>query len=109
MSFLSFDDSKKLLFWITIFIREAFIHNINSGSVKQANELASRDLAEIIREILENRARAYRQLGEEYDATRDRRPTSEEDLAEEQEEREGAIDANFINYESPVIENHHTI
>lgn len=71
------------------------------------------DLTEIIREILENRARTYRQLGEEYDVSKDRRPTSEDDLEEEekkqedQEEHEGDIDANFINYESPAIENHH--
>ncbi|XP_011336500.1 radial spoke head protein 3 homolog isoform X2 [Ooceraea biroi] len=74
---------------------------------EMGNMIESRELLmEIIREILENRARTYRQLGEEYDASRDRGPTIEDDLGEEQE---GGIDENFVNYESPAIENHHAI
>lgn len=60
-------------------------------------------VTEIIREILENRAQTYRQLGEEYDASRDKRLAAEESL------EEGGVDDNFANYQSPAIENHDAI
>lgn len=59
------------------------------------------DSAEIIREILENRAQTYRQLGEEYDILRNKR------LANVYNLEEGETDSNFANYESPTMEKHH--
>lgn len=56
---------------------------------------------EIIKEILENRAQTYRQLGEEYNIT-----SRIKKLADEYNLEEGEIDSNFVNYESPVAENH---
>jgi len=74
--------------------------------VRFTNNEAPRYLADIIREILENRAQTYRQLGEEYDASKEKRVPSEEDLEEEEEHLdEGGVDTNFINYESPAIDN----
>lgn len=58
---------------------------------------------EIIREILENRAQTYRQLGEEYDISRNKK------LANVYNLEEGETDSNFVNYESPAMENHHAI
>lgn len=55
---------------------------------------------EIIKEVLENRAQTYRQLGKEYDISRNKRLASEYNL------EEGGTDSNFVNYESPVTENH---
>jgi len=68
------------------------------------NNETPRYLADIIREILENRARTYRQLGEDYDAYKEKRIPSE-DLEEEERLDEGGVDTNFINYESPAIDN----
>ncbi|XP_011873030.1 PREDICTED: radial spoke head protein 3 homolog isoform X2 [Vollenhovia emeryi] len=69
------------------------------GNVIESREL----LMEIIREILENRAQTYRQLGEEYDSSRNKR------LANVYNLEEGETDSNFVNYESPAMENHHAI
>lgn len=55
---------------------------------------------EIIREILENRAQTYRQLGEEYDISRNKK------LANVYNLEEGETDSNFMNYESSAAENH---
>lgn len=57
---------------------------------------------EIIREILENRAQTYRQLGEEYDISRNKKLENVYNL------EGGETDSNFVNYESPT-ENHHAI
>lgn len=59
------------------------------------------DFTEIIREILENRAQTYRQLGEEYDISRNKRLENVYNL------EEGETDSNFVNYESPTMEKHH--
>ncbi|XP_050593057.1 radial spoke head protein 3 homolog [Bombus affinis] len=55
-------------------------------------------LMEIVREILENRAEAYKKLGEEYDVSRRRKPSMDHI-------EDGGDDPNFVNYEPPVIEN----
>lgn len=47
---------------------------------------------------MENRAQTYRQLGEEYDLSRERRLMSEATL------EGGATDSDFVNYETPAIE-----
>jgi len=60
-------------------------------------------ILEIIREILENRAQTYRQLGEEYDASTDKRLRESEDNLET-----GGMDSNFANYKSPAMENYET-
>jgi len=73
--------------------------------IAQFTNNEARYLADIIREILENRARTYRQLGEDYDASKERRVPSEEDVEEEEALDEGGVDTNFINYESPAINN----
>jgi len=52
---------------------------------------------------LENRAQTYRQLGEEYDISRDKK------LANVYNLEEGETDSNFVNYESPATENRHAI
>ncbi|XP_032691642.1 radial spoke head protein 3 homolog isoform X2 [Odontomachus brunneus] len=71
---------------------------------EMGNMIESRELLmEVIREILENRAQTYRRLGEEYDASRDKRLVSEESV------EEGEVDNNFTNYQSPAIENHDAI
>ncbi|XP_019697680.2 radial spoke head protein 3 homolog isoform X3 [Harpegnathos saltator] len=73
---------------------------------EMGNMIESRELLmEIIREILENRAQTYRQLGEEYDASREKK----ERVAEESVEEGGGVDDNFANYQSPTIENHDAI
>lgn len=59
------------------------------------------NFTEIIREILENRAQTYKQLGEEYDISRTKRLTDVYNL------EGGETDSNFVNYESPAMENHH--
>ncbi|XP_053978354.1 radial spoke head protein 3 homolog [Hylaeus volcanicus] len=64
------------------------------GNIIESREL----LMEIIREILENRAETYRKLGEEYDASRRRKPLMEN-------VENGDHDPNFVNYQPPVIEN----
>ncbi|KAL0133046.1 hypothetical protein PUN28_000650 [Cardiocondyla obscurior] len=69
------------------------------GSVIESREL----LMEIIREILENRAQTYRQLGDDYDNSRNRRPENVYNLEED------GTDNNFANYESPAMENNHAI
>lgn len=53
---------------------------------------------------MENRARVYRQLGEEYDTVREKSLVSEESL-----EEGGTADSNFVNYQSPAIEDQNTI
>lgn len=62
-------------------------------------------VTEIIKEILENRAQTYRQLGEEYDASRDKRLVTEESV------EGGGDDDNFANYQSPTttIENQNAV
>lgn len=52
---------------------------------------------------MENRAQTYRRLGQEYDASRNKRLVSDESL------EEGGADKNFVNYQSPAIENHDVI
>lgn len=61
---------------------------------------------EIIREILENRARTYRQLGEEYDISKEKK---RDDVMSVDNLEEGETDSNFVNYESPTMENHNVI
>lgn len=63
-------------------------------------------ILEIIREILENRAQTYRQLGEEHDVSHvtDKRLRKSEDNLEE-----GGTDSNFINYKSSAMKNYETI
>ncbi|XP_014486025.1 PREDICTED: radial spoke head protein 3 homolog isoform X2 [Dinoponera quadriceps] len=69
---------------------------------EMGNMIESRELLmEIIREILENRAQTYRQLGEEYDASRDKRLVTEENV------EEGGVDSNFVNYQSPPASGNH--
>ncbi|XP_012538107.1 radial spoke head protein 3 homolog isoform X2 [Monomorium pharaonis] len=71
---------------------------------EMGNMIESRELLmEIIREILENRAQTYRQLGEEYDLSRNKK------LANVYNSEGGETDNNFVNYESPVTENNHAI
>lgn len=68
---------------------------------EMGNMIESRELLmEIIREILENRAQTYRQLGEEYDISRSKTLTSVYNV------EGGETDSNFVNYESPATENH---
>ncbi|XP_018300344.1 radial spoke head protein 3 homolog A isoform X1 [Mycetomoellerius zeteki] len=68
---------------------------------EMGNMIESRELLmEIIREILENRAQTYRQLGEEYDISRNKK------LANVYNLEEGETDSNFMNYESSAAENH---
>ncbi|KYN00339.1 Radial spoke head protein 3 like protein [Cyphomyrmex costatus] len=68
---------------------------------EMGNMIESRELLmEIIREILENRAQTYRQLGEEYDISRNKKLASVYNL------EGGETDSNFMNYESPATENH---
>lgn len=55
-------------------------------------------VSEIIKEILENRAETYKKLGEEYDAERRKKPSLENI-------EDGGRDANFVNYQPPVLEN----
>ncbi|XP_025991863.1 radial spoke head protein 3 homolog isoform X2 [Solenopsis invicta] len=70
---------------------------------EMGNMIESRELLmEIIREILENRAQTYRQLGEEYDISRNKKLENVYNL------EGGETDSNFVNYESPT-ENHHAI
>lgn len=52
---------------------------------------------------MENRAQTYRQLGEEYDVSREKRPMSEATL------EGGETDSNFANYETPAIEENDTL
>jgi len=58
---------------------------------------------EIIKEILENRAQTYRQLGEEYDISRNKK------LANVYNLEGGETDNNFVNYESPAAKENHAI
>lgn len=60
-------------------------------------------ILEIIREILENRAQTYRQLGEEHDVSTDKRLREIEDNLEED-----GTDSNFMNYKS-AMKNYETI
>ncbi|XP_029675481.1 radial spoke head protein 3 homolog isoform X1 [Formica exsecta] len=70
---------------------------------EMGNMIESRELLmEIIREILENRAQTYRQLGEEYDMSKEKKLMSVDNL------EEGETDSNFVNYES-AMENHNMI
>ncbi|KAG7199091.1 hypothetical protein KM043_017986 [Ampulex compressa] len=64
------------------------------GNVIESREL----LMEIVREILENRAETYRRLGEEYDASREKR------FSREESEEGGGGDVDFVNYESATME-----
>lgn len=52
---------------------------------------------------MENRAQTYRQLGEEYDVSREKRLMSEATL------EGGETDSNFANYETPAIEENDTL
>ncbi|XP_011634132.1 radial spoke head protein 3 homolog isoform X2 [Pogonomyrmex barbatus] len=72
---------------------------------EMGNMIESRELLmEIIREILENRAQTYKQLGEEYDMSRDKRLVNEYNL------EGGETDSNFVDYESSAMgENNHAI
>ncbi|XP_071570668.1 radial spoke head protein 3 homolog isoform X1 [Temnothorax nylanderi] len=71
---------------------------------EMGNMIESRELLmEIIREILENRAQTYRQLGEEYDISRNKR------LANVYNLEGGETDSDFVNYESPATESHHAV
>ncbi|XP_071630331.1 radial spoke head protein 3 homolog isoform X3 [Temnothorax longispinosus] len=71
---------------------------------EMGNMIESRELLmEIIREILENRAQTYRQLGEEYDISRNKR------LANVYNLEGGETDSDFVNYESPAMESHHAV
>ncbi|XP_043259798.1 radial spoke head protein 3 homolog B [Colletes gigas] len=81
-------------------VEEGFVPWLMKEVKKEmGNMIESRELLmEIIREILENRAETYRKLGEEYDASRRRKP-SMENL------ENGGHDPNFVNYQPPVIEN----
>lgn len=60
-------------------------------------------ILEIIREILENRAQTYKQLGEEHASTNKRLRESEDNL------EENGIDSNFMNYKSLAMKNYETI
>ncbi|KMQ94636.1 radial spoke head protein 3-like protein [Lasius niger] len=72
---------------------------------EMGNMIESRELLmEIIKEILENRAQTYRQLGEEYDISKEKKPISVDKDLEEDE-----TDNNFVNYESPAMENNNVI
>ncbi|XP_011059504.1 PREDICTED: radial spoke head protein 3 homolog isoform X3 [Acromyrmex echinatior] len=63
---------------------------------EMGNMIESRELLmEIIKEILENRAQTYRQLGEEYDISRNKK------LANVYNLEGGETDSDFVNYESP--------
>ncbi|CAK9817385.1 Radial spoke head protein 3 homolog [Anthophora plagiata] len=71
---------------------------------EMGNMIESRELLmEIIREILESRAETYKKLGEEYDASRRRKPPLMDHI------EDGGMDLNFTNYQPPVIENSNTI
>ncbi|KAL6422087.1 hypothetical protein ACFW04_010859 [Cataglyphis niger] len=70
---------------------------------EMGNMIESRELLmEIIREILENRAQTYRQLGEEYDISKEKRLIKMDEL------EGGGTDSNFVNYES-AMENYNII
>ncbi|KOC70748.1 Radial spoke head protein 3 like protein [Habropoda laboriosa] len=83
-------------------VEESFVPWLMKEVKKEmGNMIESRELlTEIIREILESRAETYRNLGEEYDASRRRKPSSLMDHIED-----GGRDPNFLNYQPPVIEN----
>ncbi|XP_072765813.1 radial spoke head protein 3 homolog isoform X2 [Anoplolepis gracilipes] len=69
---------------------------------EMGNMIESREmLMEIIREILENRAQTYRQLGEEYDISKEKKVMDNLE--------KGGTDSNFVNYETPMMENHNVI
>ncbi|CAK9832138.1 Radial spoke head protein 3 homolog [Anthophora retusa] len=71
---------------------------------EMGNMIESRELLmEIIREILESRAETYKKLGEEYDASRRRKPPLMDHI------EDGGTDLNFTNYQPPVIENSNDI
>lgn len=71
---------------------------------EMGNMIESRELLmEIIREILENRARTYRQLGEEYDISKEKK---RDDVMSVDNLEEDGTDSNFVNYESPAMGNH---
>ncbi|KAK1132344.1 hypothetical protein K0M31_016452 [Melipona bicolor] len=55
-------------------------------------------LMDIVREIIEDRAETYKKLGEEYDASKTRKPLMDHI-------EDGGNDLNFVNYEPPVIKN----
>lgn len=61
-------------------------------------------ILEIIREILENRAQTYKQLGKEYDVSIYKRLRESEDNLEE-----SGTDSNFMNYKSQIVKNYETI
>ncbi|XP_076164102.1 radial spoke head protein 3 isoform X2 [Ptiloglossa arizonensis] len=84
-------------------VEEGFVPWLMKEVKKEmGNMIESRELLmEIIREILENRAETYRQLGEEYDASR-RRKSFTENL---ENVENGNHDPNFVNYRPPVIDN----
>ncbi|XP_025268152.1 radial spoke head protein 3 homolog isoform X2 [Camponotus floridanus] len=76
---------------------------------EMGNMIESRELLmEIIRGILENRARTYRQLGEDYDISKEKK-RDERDVMSVDNLEEGETDSNFVNYESPAMENQNVI
>ncbi|XP_043267967.1 radial spoke head protein 3 homolog B isoform X2 [Venturia canescens] len=77
------------------------------GSVIESREL----LAEIIREILENRAQTYTRLGEDYDQARDTvtvksddKPSSESETAIPTDEGGEGREVDSINYEEAPVD-----
>ncbi|XP_015117126.1 radial spoke head protein 3 homolog [Diachasma alloeum] len=66
------------------------------GTVMESREI----LAEIIKEILENRATIYKKLGEEYDSSREL-TVARYDSQTEIEESGGGRDVDFERYQSP--------
>lgn len=78
--------------------------NGRKREITKRNDSFSLRIAEIIKDILENRARTYRQLGEEYDAAKDRRPAIEEEEMDEEEWHGENFDDDFVNYEPLAIE-----
>ncbi|XP_076661967.1 radial spoke head protein 3 isoform X2 [Halictus rubicundus] len=81
-------------------VEEGFVPWLMKEVKKEmGNMIESRELLmEIIREILENRAETYRKLGEEYDASRRKKPSL-------RNIEDGGCDPNFVNYQPPAIEN----
>ncbi|XP_003706939.2 radial spoke head protein 3 [Megachile rotundata] len=81
-------------------VEEGFVPWLMKEVKKEmGNMIESRELLmEIVREILESRAETYKKLGEEYDASRIRKPSIEHI-------EDGGIDRNFVDYQPPAIEN----
>ncbi|OAD60490.1 Radial spoke head protein 3 like protein [Eufriesea mexicana] len=74
--------------WLMKEVKKEMSHMIESREL----------LMDIVREILEDRAETYRKLGEEYDASRRRKPSMDH-------MEDGGSDPNFVNYQPPAIEN----